>query len=259
MAITFTRRQLGRRLRRLRGRRGLREVEATGIVGSTRTIRRLEAGQSVSLTFPAIGRLAEYYGAPAELCAELENMFKAADRPWGDRYGESVIKGFPLFIELEYMASELRIFEPNLVTGLLQTEEYARELHRRNEIDAATVQARMEIWERRLGTFWSREPRPVVKVLMGEWALPGLGGADQLARLRSPDAEVRVLSTAGAPHPLLRGPFMILRFPEDTDEPDCVYTEGLEGSRYDEVAETAAIYHRVFEQSFDRGLPIEEF
>ncbi|GIG65489.1 hypothetical protein Pen01_17840 [Phytomonospora endophytica] len=231
-------------------------MEATGIAGSTRTIQRLESGQSISLTFPAIGRLAEYYGAPPELCKELEEMFKAADRPWGDSYTDSMIKGFSLFIELEQTASELLIYEPNLVTGLLQTEAYSTELYRRHEIGEVEIRRSLEIMERRQRAFWDRTPVPALKVLMGEWALRE-ADPTQLERLREATAEIRVLPIGGGPHPFLRGPFTLLRF--SGEEPDCVYEEGPDGSRYEEKPATAEIYHRVFTRSWDRGRPIEEF
>lgn len=261
MAITRTGRLLGRRLKRLRGKRSLRDVEATGIAGSTATIRRLEAGEGTTLTFPAIGRLAEYYGAPAGLCLELEEMYKTAqrNRPWGDDFNAEVISGFPLFIELENLAAELKFYEPSLVIGLLQTEDYAESLDRKYDADASTMAGWKEKRRRRLTAFWERDELPSIQVLIGEWVLRGPLSAEQHDRLRSDQADVRVLAIADTPHPFVRGPFALMGFPGYTGEPDCLYSETIVGSEYEEEPRIVATYHQVFDRLFSRATPIEEF
>jgi hypothetical protein len=234
-------------------------VEATGILGGMTTIRRLEAGQGVSLTFPAIREAALFYEAPPELANELAEMYKAAqrDKPWRDDFTRSLIHGFQLFVDLEAIASELLIYEPNLVVGLLQTRAYAWKLHERHGQDEETIRAWLDIREKRHSSFWGRDPLPALRVLTCEWALP-LGDDEQMARLINTPADVRVLPISGVPYPHLRGPFTLLRFPAELSEPECLYTEGLDGSRYEEDSRVTSVYHQRFKELYREATPIKE-
>ncbi|GLZ78050.1 hypothetical protein Afil01_28570 [Actinorhabdospora filicis] len=263
MPITRTGHALGRRLRRLRkaAHLSLRDVAATSIVTGPSTLLRLEEGERTRMTFPTIGALARLYGAPPELCVELEEMFKAAqrDKPWSDDFTGNIIKGFSWFLEMEAQAESMKIYAPDLVIGLLQTRDYAEALSRQHDADDEQLRDWMTVLERRWAAVWERDPAPGIKVLMGEWALRGRVSEEQTARLRSAGAEVRVLPIADGPYPFLRGPFTLLTFSGSEDEPDCLYTEGLEGSRYEEDHETTALYHRVFDRMFGKARRIEEF
>jgi Domain of unknown function (DUF5753) len=51
-------------------------------------------------------------------------------RGWWHAYGDVIPEGFDVYIGLEEAASQLATYEPDLVPGLLQTEDYARTLIR---------------------------------------------------------------------------------------------------------------------------------
>ncbi|GLZ78159.1 transcriptional regulator [Actinorhabdospora filicis] len=261
----LTLRQVGRRLFSLRQQAGmsLRKVVATKILGSTKTLERLEAGTRVSLTYPAIRELCELYGAPPELTAIMVEKYKNADRSWGEDFVGAVIRDFHGLIDMEAYASSLHIYEPNLITGLAQTEQYARAAHERDpSLGEEVILRSLAVRMKRQDVFLGRDPRPEFKLLMGEAALMGAcdqGQRDRLKELAAhPTFAIRVLPHDQGPYPSLRGPFTILRF-ADPEDPDCVYTEGLEGSRYDVKPATIEAYDRVFRSSFEEARPIEEW
>jgi hypothetical protein len=55
------------------------------------------------------------------------------------------------------------------------------------------------------------------------------------------------------------GAFSILSFPDETEEPEVVYTETHIGAQYMETSDQLADYTDIFEQIYRKSIPIKEF
>ncbi|MFE5857984.1 helix-turn-helix domain-containing protein [Streptomyces sp. NPDC056500] len=181
---------------------------------------------------------------------------------------------FQPYAEMEARATFISTFQPQLVYGLIQTEEYARVLMSvdcKDDLEGK-VAARME--RQRI---LERPSPPATWVVLSEAALhQEIGGRavmrKQLSRLLELQnrrwLSVQVLPFAAGEHAGLDGEFTILRF---GDDPDIVYTEDFiqghmtanpesirEGSlRYDRlqaaalsVRDSAALIARVMEERY---------
>jgi len=133
---------------------------------------------------------------------------------------------------LEREASRLRWFEPLVVPGLLQTEDYARAIFRTRfgitgeEIDEA-VGARMKRQE-----ILTRDQPPGLWIVLDEWVLRRpVGGRhvmfEQVSRLaetaRQPHVVIEVIPATTGAHTGLEGAFALADF---EDAPSVGYQEG---------------------------------
>jgi transcriptional regulator with XRE-family HTH domain len=141
--------------------------------------------------------------------------------------GEAYPAWFRPFVELERVATSLRAWEPLLIPGLMQTEDYARAILRASrprDADPAIdqlVTARLA----RQGIL-ARDNPPDLWVIIDEGVLrrpvgePGVMAA-QLDRLltasRAPWVTVQVMPASAGAHPGLLGPFVIAGFADAAD------------------------------------------
>jgi transcriptional regulator with XRE-family HTH domain len=132
-------------------------------------------------------------------------------------------------LDMEERATVLRSWQPLVVPGLLQTEDYAREIIRSarpGDSDAQVGQivaarmARQSIWER------EDPPPPMLAVIIGEAVIrqrvgPGTVMRDQLTRLadlaRSPRISVQLMPFDSDAHPGLAGAFVLASFDTGPD------------------------------------------
>jgi transcriptional regulator with XRE-family HTH domain len=121
-------RGIGPELRAARKRSGLTGAEAARRAGMSQAkISRLETG--VSLPDPAdVRALGEAMGLPADDVAALVTMAERAQRQITELRTET--RGLPQLQDrisrIEQDSSEVRIFNPALVPGLMQTSSYAK-------------------------------------------------------------------------------------------------------------------------------------
>lgn len=154
---------------------------------------------------------------------------------------------FRRYVELERDAATVRTFESQVVPGLLQTEEYARELLRTGRPESLDdlVTARMA-----RQSLWKRDSPPRAWFVLDEQTLRrNIGGTKvmgcQLERLLEAGQEPRTViqvvpQTVGA-HPGLAGPFTILSFERG---PAVLYLDSFsEGRTVLDVAEVDAAAH----------------
>ncbi|MFI0941185.1 helix-turn-helix domain-containing protein [Streptomyces sp. NPDC021020] len=243
---------LGAQLRRLRESRGItREDAGYSIRASESKISRMELGR-VSFKERDVADLLTLYGVTEEdeRLAMLGLVREANAAGWWHGYGEVMPTWFQTYVGLEESAALIRTFEVQFVHGLLQTEDYIRQVIRLGHPDAA------DPWvERRVGLRLERqkllvsERAPHFVAVMDEGALrrpfgTRQGMRDQIAHILeaadAPNVEVRVLPFAIGGHAAGGGAFTLLSFPE-SDLPDLVYLEQLTGALYidkhDEVVE----------------------
>lgn len=265
---TMVRRQLGRKLRHLREACGKtrEDVVATRLM-SLGKLKSIEYGRSMVRPGDAyeLGRL---YGAAPEVIEGLRHLAIATTQQgWWEAYGEDLAKDFDIYLDLETYASEIWAYEPNVIHGLLQTEDYAFAVERGSapDLDEKQIRAHVQLRMLRQHSLRERRPRPLVHLVLGEPALRLRVGDDDLhARqherlLEAAEDDVfdlRVLSANGA-HPGLLGGFTVMDFP-DPEDPSVAYIESYGGGRYNDRQAHVARHRNVFQTVYGRATPFKE-
>jgi hypothetical protein len=253
------RRQLGSKLRQLRlaARKDVADVTEAGY-GSKAKISRIETGKG-PVRVADIRGLCWLYGADPATTEALAALAPGTQQEdWWEADSGVVPQWFGLYPGLEATASTIRCFEPQLVHGLLQTEDYAR------AAIGADPRLAPEVVEQRVRLRMERQQRSMdnVTVIMGEGALKLVAGtpevmAAQIESLRASSADVRVLPFAAGLTPR-RSPWALLAF-DDPDDPSVVYTEGDGLARYLDKPQAWADYELIWTILVDRAVPIGEW
>ena len=252
---TVRRRRLALELRRLREAARLTcEEVAEQLECSASKISRVETGR-VSVSPRDVRDMLEIYGVPEEQRDGLVQLARESrQKGWWHAYGDSVQPHFATYLGLEGAASEIRIYEVNLIPGLLQTEDYARAV-----ISAGMVNSPRTDIERRVALRMERQrltisSPPKVWAVFDEAALRRqVGGPEvmraQLEYLRElgslRNVSLQVIPFAGGAHPAMGRPFVILAFGEDAD-PDVAYLEDLTSALWVENVDEVDRYNVFF-------------
>jgi hypothetical protein len=268
------RRRLAAELRRLRGNRTGSEV-SRGVGWSTTKISRAESGRE-TLPPSEVEKLIDFYGVTEPLRARLLGLAEDATKHgWWEDYSDSLTPDYMEFIGLEDEAAAVFQWQSDVIPGLLQTEDYARQLdaayRRISPTIPPTVRDRLlrvrSIRQERL----TSEPALQLAVVMDEACLlRGVGSRDvmraQLAKLaeaaESPNVELRVLplhKNTG----LVAASFAIISFssrgtPEAESLGDVVTTESLNTEVYVGGEADTHFYRVFFEALLETALPAGE-
>jgi hypothetical protein len=206
-------------------------------------------------------------GVPGDRREALLTLARQArERGWWQAYGPAVPDWFQVYVGLEAGASSIRVYESELVHGLLQTADYYRAF-----LGAAPAAAGADQAERKIEVRLARQERladadpPQYQAVLNEAVIRRVVGGTsvmraQLARITDlaalPHVSVQVLPFSAGVHPAMEGAFRILGFPEPSD-PDVVYLENQAGSLYlEEPAETsryAQMFTHLTAQALDPG------
>ena len=126
---TVRRRRFAAELRRLRASTGKTAEEVGKFLGwSKAKISRYELAQS-GLKPADVARLLEYYGVQGSQREQLLTLAEEATyKSWWQTYADVLPEGHLAFIGLEAEATSFLEWQINVVPGLLQTEQYAREV-----------------------------------------------------------------------------------------------------------------------------------
>ena len=126
---TVRRRRLAAELRGIRESRGKSgEAVAAALKWSPSKVSRYERAKT-GLRPREVERLLDYYkisGPRRELLLTLAE--DAAQKGWWEELADSLSEDYQQFIGLEYEATSMSIWHVDVVTGLLQTEAYARHI-----------------------------------------------------------------------------------------------------------------------------------
>jgi hypothetical protein len=250
---------LGAQLRRLREDSGLSRVDAGYTIRASESkMSRMETGR-VGFKERDVADLLMLYGVtdPDER-EQLVALARQANEPgWWQRYSDILPAWFQTFIGLEQAASVIRSYEAHLVPGLLQTQDYAREIVRvgRPEAPADEIERRVSLRMQRQQLLNQPNP-PRLWVVVDEAALhrqvgaPGVMRAqlDQLiASAKLPHVVIQLLPLSLSMHAAEGHSFVIFRFGEP-DAPDVVYLELLSGALYLEKREDVELYAEVMDR-----------
>jgi transcriptional regulator with XRE-family HTH domain len=123
------RRRLAAELRAIRESKGKSgDAVAAALRWSASKISRYERART-SLRPKEVERLLDYYGINGPRRALLLGLAEdAAQKGWWEEFGDSLTDDYQQFIGLEYEATSMSIWHVDVVTGLLQTEAYARHI-----------------------------------------------------------------------------------------------------------------------------------
>jgi hypothetical protein len=199
---------------------------------------RIETG-AVSITTNDLRALAAHYRITDQSRVEtLLQLARAARErsPWS-AYRDLVSPEFVSFLGYESAASVIRNFEPLLVPGLLQTEEYAREVL--GELEGPykqTVDALVDLRIERQELL-TRDDPPRLHCVLDEAVIHRVvGGTEvmhrQLRHLKEmadrPNITLRIVPFSSGMYPRLRVPYVLFEFPDPQDE-SILYIENEQG------------------------------
>jgi transcriptional regulator with XRE-family HTH domain len=126
---TVRRRRLAAELRGIRESKGKSgDSVAAALKWSPSKISRYERART-GLRPRDVARLLDYYGVTSprrELLLALAE--DASQKGWWEEYADSLSEDYQQFIGLEHEATSIAIWHVDVVTGLLQTEAYARQI-----------------------------------------------------------------------------------------------------------------------------------
>ncbi|MFH8465036.1 Scr1 family TA system antitoxin-like transcriptional regulator [Streptomyces sp. NPDC017991] len=234
----FQRARLRDRLRKAREGAGLKQREvAEQLDWSPSKVIRIEAG-TVGVSVTDVRVLLGHYGITGQAQVKaLTDMARAARQPpWWAPYRSWVSQDFETYLGYESSASIIRNFEPHVVPGLLQTEEYARELMTRTnagtEATERLVQLRIERQNRLV-----RADGPDVFCVLDEAVIRRAVGSQETMRRQYekllainelPNVTVRTVPFGAGIYRQFRSPYVLFEFPGDEDEM-VAYLESADG------------------------------
>jgi transcriptional regulator with XRE-family HTH domain len=225
---TVRRRRLAAELREIRESKGKSgDAVAAALRWSPSKISRYERART-GLQPREVERLLDYYqitGPRRDLLLALAE--DAAQKGWWEEYADSLSPDYLEFIGLEHEASSMAIWHGEVITGLLQTEAYARHIissySRVEPIAPGLVQRMVRVRMRRQQVL--DRPGLELSVVLDESVLRRRVGDDrvmheQLQRLAReadrPNLTLQILPL-DAQHTVFGESFVIFRFGPDED------------------------------------------
>ncbi|MEV8407063.1 helix-turn-helix transcriptional regulator [Streptomyces niveus] len=231
-------RMLGEELRRLREQRGYTLADAARVIrASTSKISRLERGQN-PVKYRDMNDLAAFYGVSREDRAHLDQLHQqVGNEDLIQRFNDVTPTFLKRLIRLERTAERITVYEPRVVPGLLQTEEYARALVRLIEIYRSDRDIELLVRLRRERQSMLDGDFPVLAALIYERALyqpygPAEMMATQMRYLRDAAVKGKVSVRILPKHLIsLPTPIFHLRF-ADGEHQELAYVEHANSANY---------------------------
>ncbi|MEU9888688.1 helix-turn-helix transcriptional regulator [Sphaerisporangium sp. NPDC051011] len=260
---TVRQRRLGRELRQLREAAGLSsDAAATQLGWSRPKVSRIENARTMPSTVD-VADACDLYGADSAIKAGLIQLCRdASRRGWWTAYSD-VFTGS--YVALEAEATSIRTWQPLLIPGLLQSEDYARAIIQAARPGLAEVEL-----ERRTDARMARKinllgSTPTLHALIDESVLCRSVGPPEIMRRQLddmlqvaawPNITIQVIPSAVGPHAGLEGPFTILEFNEP--DPAVGYVESQAGDVYVEAADQVRSLTLTIERLIQVALSPEE-
>jgi transcriptional regulator with XRE-family HTH domain len=255
------RRRLAAELRRLRAESRLRTAEVARSLGwSPSKVSRYELART-GLKLPEVRAMLTFYGVDVRRQKDLLALAEeASERGWWEDFSDVLSEEQISLTGLEDEATSECVWHLEVVPGLLQTEEYARQVNSKGYSLAPvppglierSVRVRMKRQER-----LTRDPPLALSAVVDEGVLRRrVGGVHvmrgQLKHLiavaQLPNVSLRVLRLDDDP-PILMDSFELLRFGDEAARmPDVVYIEHLRATLYFEGETDTYQYRIVFQR-----------
>lgn len=255
---TVRRRRLSAVLRQLRHQHGKTlEVVTDDLEWSRGRLAHMEGNKWIRPDLGNIRQLLGYYEVKdtATREAALDLARQSRERGWWTKFKD--VFGTDSLVGFESEASVVSTWQPVVIPGLLQTEEYATASARATlarpaaEVDRI-VEARMARQEVLDGdqppTVWAIIDESVLRRLPTEGGVAH-GQLDHLVALAEDvdnDITIQVLPFRAGLHPGISGPFVLLDFQDDLDGP-LVFLESRTDGLFLEEPEEVDEYRLVFD------------
>ncbi|MFD4670668.1 helix-turn-helix transcriptional regulator [Lentzea sp. NPDC058450] len=216
-------------LKQTRDELGLsQQVVADAMDWSVSKLIRIEKGEN-KISVTDVQALLFHYGVRDDgRVAELVSMARAirqSKSAWMEKYRGSFTEQFAKFVELETAAVRIRQSQLNVVSGLLQTPDYAHALVKSYGNPDPVVERGVEIRMHRQSVL---DPDgPEIAIILDESVLHRVIGNEgilrrQLVRIREVAAldhvTVQILPFSAGIHPAMKGSFSILEFSEGEED-----------------------------------------
>ncbi|MFI9152876.1 hypothetical protein RKD23_004315 [Streptomyces sp. SAI-170] len=264
---TVRRRRLGQELRRLRELKGMTAEEvAERLLVSQSKISRLENGRR-SISQRDVRDLCGVYEVEDQRVVDsLMQMAKdSRQQGWWHAFGDVP---YSVYIGLETDAASLRVYDPQVVPGLLQTRSYAEALiaGALPEAAPADIERRVQVRMRRQERISAADNPLRLWAVVDEAALRREVGNKQvmieqleylLEAVQLPHVTVQVIPFSMGAHPGVSGQYAILEFPDAADS-TVVYIEGVTSDLYLEKAQDVSKYSVMYEHLRAQALNVEQ-
>ncbi|MDQ0934729.1 helix-turn-helix domain-containing protein [Streptomyces turgidiscabies] len=264
---TVRRRRLGQELRRLREQKGMTAEEvAERLLVSQSKISRLENGRR-SISQRDVRDLCGVYEVEDQRMVDslMEMAKDSRQQGWWHAFGDVP---YSVYIGLETDAASLRVYDPQVIPGLLQTRPYAEALitGALPETASSDVENRVQVRLRRQERITALENPLRLWTVLDEAALHRVVGNKLLMReqLESlveqsqlPHVTVQVIPFEMGAHPGLNGQYAILEFPDAADS-SVVYIEGVTSDLYLEKAQDVQKYSVMYEHLRAQALNVDQ-
>ncbi|GAB2936647.1 helix-turn-helix domain-containing protein [Streptomyces heilongjiangensis] len=264
---TVRRRRLGQELRRLRELKGMTAEEvAERLLVSQSKISRLENGRR-SISQRDVRDLCGVYEVEDQRVVDsLMQMAKdSRQQGWWHAFGDVP---YSVYIGLETDAASLRVYDPQVVPGLLQTRPYAEALiaGALPETMPGDIEKRVQVRMRRQERISAPESPLRLWTVLDEAALRRVVGNRSLMReqleylveqSQLPHVTVQVIPFDLGAHPGLNGQYAILEFPDASDS-SVVYIEGVTSDLYLEKPADVQKYSVMYEHLRAQALNVDQ-
>jgi transcriptional regulator with XRE-family HTH domain len=230
------------------------QATAADLDWSSSKVIRIEGGQ-VGISVTDLKALLDYYGVKdEERVDDLVAMARQSRRqPWS-QYRDVVPPGAATYWGYEASSSIVRQWEPLVLPGLLQTEEYAYawltgtsghdERKSRRLVDARIDRQELLTRDRGPELFFVVS-EAAVRLVVGSPEIM-VAQLDRIAELgERPDLTFRVMPFSAGANVGLLGPFVLLEFP-DPEDGDVLYLEGREDAVFLDEDEQTSRYLEYF-------------
>ena len=268
---TVRRRRLAAELREIRESKGKSgDAVAAALKWSPSKISRYELART-GLKPREVERLLDYYEITGSRRALLVSLAEdAARKGWWEEFADVISADYQQFIGLEHEASSIAIWHVEVVTGLLQTEAYARHIissyNQIERISPGMIERLVKIRMQRQQVL-ARDPAPQVSVVLDESVLKRRIGDErvmyeQLQRLlreaNRPNVTLQVLPLE-AQHTVFGESFVLFRFGPDNNAmlQDVVSTEHLQNDFSVEGERETYLHRLAFQILVDASLDAE--
>lgn len=260
---TVRRRRLASELKRMRTEAGLtgeqvaERLSQLGGRWSHTKVSRIETGQ-VSVNHGDVSDLLDLYGVTDERSRQelVQIARESGKKGWWHSYSDVTPQRISPYLDFEATAESMKIFQGQVLPGLVQTEGYARAV-----IASVLPDSPAEEISRTVELRLARQQVLTRDVPLQLWAILDeaalhrtVGGIPvmrkQLHRLAEmasmPNITVQIVPFGAGEHPGMDSPFTILEFPDSAD-PDVVYLEHLLSTVYLEKHDEVKRYSLFFD------------
>lgn len=262
---TLRRRRLSALLRELRARDGRTAKEVADVLEwPASKLGHMERNEWKLPRVVDIRALCEVYGVTERQRDELVRLAREGrQRGWWHAYREMLSESYSTYIGLEAEAAELLVYQPLVIPGLFQTDDYIQALVRASpaEVDDAGIEQRARVRHERQSILTGDDPVRVWAVI-DEAALRRIGDSKmrraELEHLAEMAHSARVTLqmipfSAGLHAGVTGGSFTILKFPEPEDQ-DAVYVDTFAGELFVEEPEEVGRFHLAFRHLVEAAL-----